>query len=70
MPMLVGTQVVGLQHAAPSKVAFADSLNTMMQALRSIGRKNDGDELVEQIARAVPPKTKLDFTRHSPVAPD
>jgi hypothetical protein len=70
MPMLVGTQVVGLQHAPPSKVAFADSLNTMMQALRSIGRKNVGDDVVKQIARAVPRKTKDDFIRLSPVAPD
>jgi hypothetical protein len=70
--MLVGKQVFRLKHAAPSKMAFADSPNaTMMQALRSIGGKNVGEEgVVEQIARAVPRKTKDDFTRLSPVAPD
>jgi hypothetical protein len=41
-----------------------------MQALRSIGRKNVGDDVVKQIARAVPRKTKDDFIRLSPVAPD
>jgi hypothetical protein len=70
--MLVGKQVLRLKHAAPSKMAFADSPNaTMMQGQRWIGRKNVGDEVVvEQIARAVPRKTKDDFTRLSPVAPD
>jgi hypothetical protein len=63
----VGKQVVRLKHAASSKMAFADSPNTnAMQALRSIGRKNVGDEEVKQIARAVPRKTKRRF--HSPFA--
>jgi len=67
----VGKQVVRLKHAAPSKMAFADSPNAnVMQALRSIGRKNVGDDVVKQIARAVPRKTKDDFIRLSPVAPD
>ena len=67
----VGKQVVRLKHAAPSKMAFADSPNAnVMQALRSIGRKNVGDDVVKQIARAVPRKTKDDFIRLLPVAPD
>jgi len=67
----VGKQVVRLKHAAPSKMVFADSPNAnVMQALRSIGRKNVGDDVVKQIARAVPRKTKDDFIRLSPVAPD
>ena len=48
--MLLGKQAVLLKQTAPSKMAFANSPNaTVMQALRSIGRKNFGDEVSQSV---------------------
>jgi hypothetical protein len=67
----VGKQVIRLKHAASSKMVFANSPKaTVMQALRSVGRDNVGDDIVKQIARAVPQNMKADLTRLSPAAPD
>ena len=60
----VGKQVIRLKHAAPSKMAIADSPSApILQALRSVGRKNVSNDAVNQIARAIPKKTKQDLAR-------
>ena len=52
-------------------MALADSPSApVVQALRSVGRKNVSNDAVKQIARAVPKKTKQDLVRLSPAAPD
>jgi hypothetical protein len=67
----IGNQVIRLKHAASSKMALANSLSaSVVQALRSVGRKKVTNDQVKQIARAVPKGAKQDLARLSPAAPD
>ncbi len=67
----IGNQVIRLKHATSSKMALADSPSaSVIQALRSVGRKKVNNDQVKQIARAVPKRGKRDLARLSPAAPD
>lgn len=66
----VGNQVIRLKHAAPSKMALANSSKgIVVQALRALPRKSrTNNDVVKQIAGALPRNAKRDLTTRLPHA--
>ena len=67
----VGNQVIRLKHAAPSKMALADfQEGVVVQALRALPRGAVTNDVVRQIASALPAKDKQKMSRLPRAVPD
>lgn len=68
----VGNQLIRLKHAGPSRMALANSPKALVvQALRSLPKTSRGrNEVVKQIAGALPAEAKNNLRRLSRAVPD